>query len=167
MGAISETYKLTIQFGVLQDNPATIEKTFVNSHSENCYPFNELNVLNPTFILKYENVGQISTKDFYSNYNYFYIPEWNRYYFMEPPVYDSGLVYITGQEDVLMTFKDELLNPNFKVILARTEEKEYANAYLGDDAARPYVAAWTSTINFSDTLDEGWLLNDEVMVLAL
>lgn len=158
MATIDENLKLTLNFYLISDPPNTIEKDLNFSvTTERCYPYDSLNTLNPTFILKYSNNG---LKD-YSKYNYFYVNEWDRYYFMKPPVYEKGKVYITGEEDVLMTFKTEILDQ--EVLVERTPRKE-SNAYLPDGGAQPYVPVWTSTINFPEKFSEDWLFNDRVLV---
>ena len=154
MGTVSNTLKLTLEFAVLQEDPATIEKDFVPiTPFVECYPYGELNVLSPNFKFKYDDT---TTRGLYKNCNYFRVAEWNRYYFMSPPTYDSGICYISGQEDVLMTFKNEILTQPF--ILSRVEQRSFANMYYPDNQQIPICAAWTTTENFPIGFNESWVL---------
>ena len=63
-------------------------------------------------------------------YNYAYILQFNRYYYIKNCTYvRNGVVQLELSVDVLMSFRDEILN-NTAVIL-RQEEK--FNSYLGDN----------------------------------
>lgn len=52
-------------------------------------------VLNPTLLLAQGNL---------SEYNYMYIADFGRYYYLKPGNYRNGLWEVTGEVDVLMTY---------------------------------------------------------------
>lgn len=62
-------------------------------------------------------------------YNYVYIPEFNRYYFVsEPPTFDAGYYTLKLHVDVLMSWKDYINKQ--KAIIKRNETR--FNMYLDD-----------------------------------
>ena len=162
MGTVSNALKLTVKFGNLQDDPATIEKTFVANATIECYPYGPINTIQPNLMVKYQNNEYHPD---YQTFNYFYIEEWDRYYFMDPPTYDSGIVYITGNEDVLMTFKDEILAQ--VLLISRTEDKDRAIFYYPDTDVLPSSVVWTSTINFPQGFNTGWTLGSGILIQAI
>lgn len=153
MGTVSDTLKLTVKFGHLQEDPATIEKNFVSNATIECYPYGPINTMQPSLMVKYQNSEQHPD---YQNFNYFYVVEWKRYYFMKPPTYDSGIVYIGGNEDVLMTFKDEILDQH--LLMSRVEERSLNNMYYPDSQQIPCCATWTTTEDFPVGFNAGWVL---------
>lgn len=50
------------------------------------------------------------------NFNYAYIPEWNRYYFITDCSYDEGLWVLQLKVDVLATYKTEIGNASLYVL---------------------------------------------------
>jgi len=65
----------------------------------------------------------VIVKDYLYHYNYLYIEEINKYYFITNiTIQNNKLVIYECSEDVLMTFKDEILN--IKTLVTRNE-KEY------------------------------------------
>lgn len=55
------------------------------------------------------------------NFNYAYIPEWNRYYFITDCSYDEGLWVLQLKVDVLATYKTEIGNASLYVIRSSAE----------------------------------------------
>lgn len=87
-----------------------------------------------------------------NGYNYFYIPEFNRYYFRtEFEVVRNGLIRVSGRTDVLMSFKSEM--QNFDVILDHSEVKA-ATDYAQSDVWQTLVKTKTDIINFPNGLSE-------------
>ena len=85
------------------------------------------------------------------NYNYAYIPEFNRYYYISDMVSvrnNLWRIYLTV--DVLMSFKDYIMN--IPVILSDTEEtgKEF---YLSGTVWKSKVKELTDIINFPSGLN--------------
>lgn len=157
--AIDQTLKLTVEFYKTQSNPTMIEKNLGRVLvSTSCYPYNDFNVINPTFILAYE-----SDVD-YRSFNYFRINQWDRYYFITGLSYDSGKVLLAGSEDVLMTYKDAILAQT--QVMARVEDREKANFFLPDNEVYPYCYSFTNTIDFPNGFDETWCYGDGILIQA-
>lgn len=78
-------------------------------------------IMNPSF--------ELSKGGITPDYNYLYIEEWNRYYFIRNIEYaQGGIVYIYCHIDVLMTYRSEIRNQ--AAIIHRNENS--ANLYLTD-----------------------------------
>ena len=78
-------------------------------------------------------------------YNYVYIPEFNRYYFLtEPPIFEAGYYRVKLHTDVLMTFKAYYKQLN--VIVKRQENK--FNMYLEDSKYNILSSNSVRTVQF-------------------
>lgn len=97
----------------------------------------------------------------FSDYNYAYIPQFDRYYFIKGITnYRNNLWILEFECDVLMSFKSSILNMN--CILIETEDKG-ADRYLAD--SRVWVAKVkdkTDIINFPN----GLLANGEYILIT-
>lgn len=62
-------------------------------------------------------------------YNYMYIPDYRRYYYIDELTADNGFCYITAHCDVLMSHASELRNCD--CVVARNQSRY--NLYLNDD----------------------------------
>ena len=103
----------------------------------------ETSVINPVILLEAGNL---------SLYNYAYIPDFHRYYFIRDIVsVRTGLWRLTFDVDVLESFKSGILNLN--VILSDSETAGASN-YLNGDQWRANVKTKTDIINFSSGLRE-------------
>lgn len=103
----------------------------------------ETSILNPVVLIEIEDPAE---------YNYAYIPEFNRYYFINDIVsVRNGIWRISMTVDVLMSFKSSILN--VPVIVSDTE-------YLGSDMYLPgqvwktKVKENTNILNFPSGLSE-------------
>lgn len=77
------------------------------------------------------------------NFNYVYIPEFNRYYYVsKPPTFEEGYYRVSLHVDVLMSFKTDLKKEN--VIVSRQEHKY--NLYQNDERFKLYNYPATKTI---------------------
>ena len=63
----------------------------------------------PTFLLQSFNAGA---------YNYFYVPDWGRYYFISAAKNVEKMWEISGTEDYLASFKSEIGNINCNILYA-------------------------------------------------
>lgn len=71
----------------------------------------------------------------FAEFNYFTIPTFRRSYFItDATVLSSNLISITGRCDVLVSFKDQILNNN--AIISKQENKW--NLYLNDGTFATY-----------------------------
>ena len=65
----------------------------------------DTNVLNPTFKIK----------NFNNNGNYIYVPDLNRYYFIDNYTLSNQCVYLHCSVDVLMSYKNAILNHDYLI----------------------------------------------------
>lgn len=87
-------------------------------------------ILNPTIIISLSDVSgfENSLSDI-KKYNYMYVSEVSRYYFIDTITTENGLVKITGRCDVLMSHKKDILAS--KQYILRQENKNNS-PYLED-----------------------------------
>ena len=103
----------------------------------------ETSVTNPVILIQADNV---------SGYNYAYVKEFNRYYFIRNMVsVRTGLWRIELSVDVLESFKSEI--KKLSVILRDTETTGATN-YLSGDVWKTNVKETTNIINFSGGLSD-------------
>lgn len=103
----------------------------------------ETSVVSPVIIFEYNNPA---------NFNYAYIPDFNRYYFISNfTVIRTGLWSMSMRVDVLESFKDAI-----KTIPAIVSNSEVngADEYLSGDVWKSKVKEKTDIINFSSGLSE-------------
>ena len=110
---------------------------------------NESNVVNPTIIVNTDNP---------TNYNYALIPAFNRYYFINDYIsLRTGIWQLNLKSDVLMSFKDSILNSN---VLVNKTESVGKNNYLSGNNWVNNCKTKTDIISFSNGL-----LNDGQYIL--
>lgn len=101
------------------------------------------NIINPVILIELNEIG---------NYNYCYIPNFNRYYFItDITVIRTGLFAISLMVDVLESFKIEI--KNLSVILLNTQNVG-TNNYLPSQVFRNNVKSRTDIINFPSGLND-------------
>ena len=71
-----------------------------------------------------------------SKVNYMYIPDLDRYYFLNNVKYSQGFYLVSWHVDVLMSFKNSILSQ--EVILKRASEENHYNLYQSDDKFQLY-----------------------------
>lgn len=105
----------------------------------------ESNVVTPSILIEIDNP---------STYNYAYIPQFNRYYFIKELVsVRSGLWRILLESDPLESFKNEILSNS--VIISDTEVTG-AYTYLSGDVWKSSVKESTDILQFPNgLLDSG------------
>lgn len=81
----------------------------------------DTSIVDPTFILR--------TQSKVLEGNYIYIPNLNRYYFINNYTLSHEIIYIECHVDVLMSFKKEIKNEN---VIVKRNEKLF-NMYLDDN----------------------------------
>lgn len=83
----------------------------------------ETSITNPTFLLSNYN----------SQYNYIYVPKWNRYYFVSNVILNiTGIFEVSCTCDRLATFKTEIGNTN--TFIERTSDTRHISQYMRDNA---------------------------------
>ena len=107
---------------------------------------NESSVINPTILIEHLNP---------SGFNYCYIEEFGRYYFITDIVsVRTNLWRIRCSVDVLMSFAQEILNLN--VIVSDASIGDQRPTYMSGDVWQTTVKTKTDVINFpSGLLDDG------------
>lgn len=113
----------------------------------------EINVklLNNTEILKpIIEVSHIPIKDL-TTANYMYIPDFNRYYFIDNIELMTGNnVYISGSVDVLMSYMADILN--LKGTVKRAESLK--NGYIPDEHYKSVAYSQIVTKRFPNSMNE-------------
>lgn len=121
------------------ENELTIEGSFKT----------EVDVLNPILSVKNKNVPQ---------YNYCYIPNINRYYFVDKvEITQTNIFTVYLSIDVLMTYKDAI--KDLTVVVSSSQSNPYYNGYVeGYDVRTDY-----ETKNFENNFNE----DGEIILVAL
>ena len=118
---------MTVKLYTIYDSPNKVYKKLHNESEDYTVRFkeeNSLDVVNPVLLMNISD--EIEN---YSKYNYFYIPKFTRYYYIDKMSARGTLVEIVGKCDVLMSFKSDISNSY--QYLSRSEK--YRNRYLVDN----------------------------------
>lgn len=100
----------------------------------------DVNIFNPKIVLKYDDL---------INFNYMFIEKFNRYYFIEDiEIFPNKIYNITLKCDVLMSFKDDILNSYANI----TNQTNYNNYYNFNYASE--VRKETNIYNSNVILDD-------------
>ena len=100
------------------DSTNTINKTLNFVADINVKFKEEVNIYNPNIMLKYDDL---------INFNYMYVDKFKRYYFIEDvEVFPNKIYKLTLKCDVLMSFKDDILN-SYGNITSQTNYNDYYN----------------------------------------
>lgn len=136
---------MDITFYINNSEKNKISKNLTNNTHISGTLRNETGVMNPVILIHSVNP---------TKFNYVYIPEFNRYYFITDMVsIRTDIWQVKLHVDVLMSFKDSL--KNVKVIL-NDSEVEGADNYLTGEQWVTNVKDTTSIVNFPDgLLDNG------------
>lgn len=113
---------MEIQFFKITDAPEVMRKTLGTPHTVQGTCRDELDMFSPVIMLGFDC----------SEYNYMFIPELSRYYYINGCVAVTGELFrITGvHEDVLMSHSEAL--DNVMVIIDKTEMPGVCNEYIQD-----------------------------------
>lgn len=81
------------------------------------------------------------------DFNYFYIPAWNRYYFLQDVVtVRREITEITGRVDVLQSFKNDIEN----LTVITDKQTESGSVYINDGSWVAESREFYSTLNFQN-----------------
>ena len=120
-----------------------IGKTLTNDISLSGTLRDATNIINPVILIEISEIG---------NYNYCYINNFNRYYFItDITVIRTGLFAISLMVDVLESFKSDI--KNLSVILLNTQNVGSSN-YLPSPVFRNNVKSKTDILNFPNGLND-------------
>ena len=118
-------------------------KTLTNDFSLSGTLRDATNIINPVILIEINEIG---------NYNYCYINNFNRYYFItDITVIRTGLFAISLTVDVLESFKSDI--KNLSVILLNTQNVGSSN-YLPSPVFRNNVKSKTDILNFPNGLND-------------
>lgn len=99
----------------------------------------ETNVINPEILIEHTNP---------TGYNYAYIPEFNRYYFInEFTSVRNGLWRVRLAVDVLETYKTQI--KQMSAIIDKQQNKGNSNLYLNDGSYVIDSRSYNTILNFS------------------
>lgn len=119
---------MTVNLLINKSEKNKVSKSVINIMSTTGSIRNNTSITSPVFLIK----GEFST---ISQSNYVYVPEFKRYYYIIDMVQVAGnMTEISCHCDVLMSFKDEILN-NTAVI---SRQEVVYNRYLNDPNFRIY-----------------------------
>ena len=120
-----------------------IGKTLTNDFSLSGTLRDATNIINPVILIEISEIG---------NYNYCYINNFNRYYFItDITVIRTGLFAISLTVDVLESFKSDI--KNLSVILLNTQNVGSSN-YLPSPVFSNNVKSKTDILNFPNGLND-------------
>lgn len=118
-----------------------IGKVLDEGESFDCVLKAETSILRPTIIL---NSSSANLK----GYNYMYIADLNRYYFIDDIVSKNNNIWeVSGHVDVLETYKQQILSNNAVI---RRQSNQY-NTYLNDAEWNVYAYDDVITLKFSNS----------------
>lgn len=131
---------MTIELYVNTSEPTVVDKTIVSIETLSGFLRDNSSVTNPVIRIEYANPVSC---------NYVYIPEFNRYYYVDDIVsLRTNLWELHLRVDVLMSFKTDIRNS--QVIVEETaSESSGGNNYLANDAFVAQVKHKTDIIQFS------------------
>ena len=113
---------MNITFYVTSSAENVLTKTLTNEYTLTGTLRDAANIINPVIMVATDPTP----------YNYCYIPQLNRYYYVdEITVYRKNVWVVTLKCDVLMSFKDEI--KKLRVVTSRLAS---GNAYYGDGVPR-------------------------------
>ena len=105
----------------------------------------ETNVINPEILIEHTNP---------TGYNYAYIPEFNRYYFInEFTSIRNGLWRVRLAVDVLETYKTQI--KQMPAIIDKQQNKGNSNLYLNDGSYVIDSRSYNTILNFSGGFNNG------------
>lgn len=100
----------------------------------------EVNIYNPTIILRYDDL---------IDFNYIYIDKFKRYYYVETvEVFPNKIYHLTLKCDVLMSFKEDILN-SYGIITRQTNYNDYYNFDYSSEV-RKESNIYNSNVVFED-----------------
>lgn len=92
---------MVINFYKINSDKNQLNKVLENPTILECNVRTDIDFINPILLIKNYTIGQ---------YNYLFVPEWNKYYFINSAEYTMNKIYKLNCEiDVLQTYKTELL----------------------------------------------------------
>ena len=133
---------MEIKLYISSDETNKIDKTITNEIVLNGTIKDETSVINPIILIEADNLTQ---------YNYCYIPLFKRYYFIKDiTVVRNNLFRLFLDIDVLMSYKDEILNLDCIV----NKQENNSTPYINDNSRIYENRNFTSIINYRNGFDD-------------
>mgnify|MGYP006991641686 CR=1 FL=1 len=142
---------MNIELYVCGDERNKLNKTLTNNITLTGSLRGESSIINPSFLIEHANPSQ---------YNYCFIPEFNRYYFINNITsVRTNIWRIDCNVDVLMSFKTQILNLD---IIAEQSTAPDEESYMQGEMWQSTVKSKTDIINFPN----GLLENGEYILIT-
>lgn len=124
---------MNVDLYITKDPPQKIKKTLANKLSFENVKFKDydaLNVITPRIVVKMTKPNSDTIRDIYDivKFNYCHIPMLTRYYYITNISTEGSLVVFDLKCDVLMSFKNDILNSTQYI----TRSQTIINKYLVD-----------------------------------
>lgn len=133
---------MEIKLYISSDETNKINKTITNEIVLTGTIKDETSVINPIILIEADNLTQ---------YNYCYIPLFKRYYFIKDiTVVRNNLFRLFLDIDVLMSYKDEILNLDCIV----NKQENNSTPYINDNSRIYENRNFTSIINYRNGFDD-------------
>lgn len=121
---------MNVYFGVCTADPLMLDKSqhiTLQKDPVSCNIYEPCSIFSPVLKMRYSAA--------LIGYNYFYIPDWNRYYFMETPeVHPGEIAIIRGSEDYLYSNMQDI-----KELQADIIRQEFARSGFDASDSGKYV----------------------------
>ena len=132
---------MLITFYKIDEPNNKLVKTLIGGFQVDATLYDPISLEQPQVILSSE----------YDNYNYAYIEQYDRYYFVGEPILDhDGLFIYPFMIDVLMSNKDQILE-----LEATIQRQEYNfNEYINDGTFIPDTREFIQCINFTNGFND-------------
>lgn len=145
---------MTCTFYVNSSDKNVVDKSLSTVATHNILLKEPTSILDPTLIVEMSNPSRV---------NYFYIPEFSRYYYITGiSSIRNGVWAITGHVDVLMSYSSQIHSQSG--VLARSQS--VYNLYLDDDKFHVTSRRIHSTYSFKKPADLSGSAGTFVFVLA-
>lgn len=141
---------VVILYEVSDDN-RVVTKTLNNLISVDCTIYNDVKILKPVLLLDYR--ATLTT------YNYAYISEYGRYYYIDDiTLLPGGKMQLTLSVDVLMTYADDIKN------LVGTVDRSQSkfNGYIVDDKYKSVAYRQIVAKKFPNSME-----NDSLILMTV
>lgn len=126
-------------FYKVNDDEHKISKTLTNSHQTTCNIINSTTIINPVIVVDSQ----------YLNYNYVYINDLHRYYFVDNITITNNMIVMQLRIDVLYTYKNDILEMSLHIL--RCEDYKLSDRF---DDKIPMTAK---------TIQESYKISDNII----
>lgn len=109
----------TVSFGVMTKRENSTKQGYTEALSASCLLKENTDVFNPTFTIQAQIVG-----DALLPCNYMYVASFGRYYWITNIEFFHGVWYVSGETDVLATFKSAIGSTTTYIVRASSDHDE-------------------------------------------